>query len=117
MNIRSTRFALLGPLAAFLLVTRDASALTTDEFFRICEMGEASCSENPLLNAYVGGALDLIASLDEGTDYLQPVYCTDPRTLFKIPAIVEYMEQNRHEYAKRNAMILLIRYLEENGRC
>ncbi|MEO1078374.1 MAG: hypothetical protein AAFY29_02385 [Pseudomonadota bacterium] len=117
MRLCKVRCALIGLLAPVTVAIHDASALTTEDFFRICEMNEASCSENPVLNAYVGGALDLIASLDENTDYLQPVYCVDPRTLFKIPMIVAYMEQHREEYAQRNAMMLLIRYLEENGEC
>ncbi len=117
MRISKMKLALLGPLAALTVATHEASALNTEDFFRICEMGKVPCNENQLLNAYIGGALDLVASLDENTDYLQTIYCEDPRELFDIPSIVAYMDQHRQEYANRNAMMLLIRYLEEHGGC
>ena len=94
-----------------------APALTMNQFVSICESAETACSEHPLLHAYVGGALDLIAMLDEETDYLADVYCKPPRELFDVPAIIRYMEARQTDYANRNAMLLLIRYLEEHGGC
>jgi len=103
--------------SAALAVSGTASALTMNQFIRICEAAGKECSEHPVLNAYVGGALDLIAMLDEETDYLADVYCEPPETLFDVPAIIRYMETHRSEYATRNAMLVLIRYLEEHGGC
>jgi hypothetical protein len=93
------------------------SALTTEEFFTICESAPVECTEHPALQAYIGGALDLLATLDEQTDYLETLYCTDPRELFDIPAIIGFMQAHREEYAERNAMLLLVRYFERRGGC
>lgn len=113
MNLtRTTRCAVL---IALIGLAGPASALTMDQFSSICR--ETPCSEHPILNAYVGGALDLIAMLDEETDYLGEVYCKPAKTLFDVPAIIRYMETRQREYADRNAMLVLIRYLEEHGDC
>lgn len=113
----STRFI---TIAAFLLcccATPQARALTTDGFFGICEAQKRDCSQLPVIQAYIGGALDLIATLDEATPYLDEVYCKAPEALFDIEAIVAFMSANRDAYANRNAMLLLVRYLEANGGC
>ena len=94
-----------------------ANALTMEQFAAICASGNTECSEHPILQAYVGGALDLIAMLDEETDYLGEVYCVKPSNLFDVLSIIRFMEAHRADYANSNAMLLLIRYLEENGGC
>lgn len=103
--------------ASILVFPSNTSALTMDQFAAICASHPGECSEHPILQAYVGGALDLIAMLDEQSDYLGEVYCEDPSTLFDVPAIIQYMQMHREEYADKNAMLLVIRYLEENGGC
>ncbi len=103
--------------AAILLFPVSSFALTLDQFIGICESDQRECSDHPIANAYVGGALDLIAVLDEETDYLQKIYCENPRELFNVPAIIRYMQQHRVEHASQNAMILVLQYLEENGDC
>lgn len=103
--------------STILLLPGNASALTMDQVAAICGSHEGECSENPLLQAYVGGALDLIAMLDEETDYLGEVYCEEPSTFFDVSAIIQYMGAHRVEYADRNAMLLVVRYLEEKGGC
>lgn len=95
----------------------NASALTVEEFSKICDSVPGECSEYPFLQAYVGGALDLLAVLDEETDHLQKIYCKHPKELFNVSEIIRYMQAHRQEYASRNAMILLVRYIEENGGC
>lgn len=102
---------------AVLMLPGNAAALTMDQFAAICESGKGECSSHPILQAYVGGALDLIAMLDEETDYLGKVYCETPSTLFDVPTIIGYMEAHREAYASKNAMLLVIRYLEEEGGC
>ena len=109
--------AVVAVLIASFAMPGAASALTMNQFVSICESAEIACSEHPVLTAYVGGALDLIAMLDEETDYLADVYCKPPRDLFDVPAIIRYMETRQAEYANRNAMLVLIRYLEEHGGC
>lgn len=112
------RFLLAAALAAGVLVLPNkASALTMDQVAAICAAYDGECSEHPILQAYVGGALDLIAVLDEETDYLAEIYCKEPSDLFDVPAIIQYMGKHRVEYAERNAMLLVIRYLEEKGGC
>lgn len=109
--------AVIGSLISVFLIPRPAEALTMSEFAGICQSATVACSEHPILNAYVGGALDLIAMLDEETDYLGAVYCRSPQALFDVPAIIRYMQSKQSEYADRNAMLVLIRYLEEKGGC
>ena len=99
------------------LVPLNSSALTMGEFASVCDSYKGECSSNPFLQAYVGGALDLIAMLDEETDYLDEVYCEEPSDLFDVPGIIRYMMSNRDSYRDRNAMLLVIRYLEEMGGC
>ena len=108
-------------LVAAMLITvvpqQNAAALSMDQFVAICASQPGECSDHPLLQAYVGGALDLIAMLDEETDYLQTVYCKPTSTLFDVDTIIRYMTRHAEEYAQKNAMLLLIRYLEEQGGC
>ena len=94
-----------------------AEALTVSGFMDLCKQSGRPCEEVPLLQAYVGGALDLIAVLHEETDYIQPVYCKDPRVLFDVAAIIGFIENRREGYEQRNAMLLVVRFLEEHGGC
>ena len=100
-----------------LMVSRPAAALTAAEFVAICEQVGRPCAEIPVLQAYVGGALDLVAALDEQTDYLRPIYCKSPELLFDVTAIIEFIANHSAEHAERNAMTLVIRFLEEFGGC
>lgn len=111
------KFRMLGIMISALTFAGHSSALTVDQFTEICDSIEANCTEHPLLQAYVGGALDLIAVLDEETEYLQKIYCDAPENLFKVPNIIRYIEANKTRYADRNAMLLVVRYLEENSGC
>ena len=115
MNLRS--LTVTAALLASSAISAPAAALTMNQFVSICEAADVACSEHPILNAYVGGALDLIAMLDEETSYLAEVYCKHPEELFDVPAIIRYMEAHQTEYAGKNAMLVLIRYLEEHGGC
>jgi len=115
MKLRIT--ALSTALIALFTMPGSASALTMNQFVSICESSGRACSEHPILNAYVGGALDLIAMLDEETDYLAEVYCKPTKELFKVPEIIRYMEKHAAEYADKNAMLVVIRYFEEQGGC
>lgn len=109
--------AAVATVATILGIPSNGSALTMDQVAAMCASYQGECSEHPMLQAYVGGALDLIAMLDQETDYLGDVYCEEPSALFDVPAIIQYMGKNRVEYADRNAMLLVIRYLEEKGGC
>lgn len=115
--MRPKMLALLSLLILSAGMPTTARALSMADFVRICEAASIPCSEHPIINAYVGGALDLIAMLDEETDYLDTVYCESPQTLFDVPTIIQYMEGLSSEYADKNAMLVLIRYLEEHGGC
>ena len=114
MRVGSRSLAALLMLALFPV---NSSALTMGEFSSVCDSYAGECSSNPFLQAYVGGALDLIAMLDEETDYLDEVYCREPSELFDVPEIIRYMLSNKDDYRDRNAMLLVIRYLEEMGGC
>jgi len=99
------------------LTVPSASALTMGEFSDICQSAPVSCTEHPMIRAYVGGALDLLATLDEQTGYLDEIYCVDPSELFDVSTIIGFMARYREAYETRNAMLVLVRYLEQNGGC
>lgn len=111
------RVAVAALLISLLALSRPATALTLHQFVSACESAAVSCSEHPFLIAYVGGALDLIAVLDEETEYLGKVYCEPKDELFDVTAIIQYMEGLQIEYSDKNAMLVLIRYFEEHGGC
>lgn len=87
------------------------------QFSDICDSSPGECSDHPIIQAYVGGALDLLATLDEQTDYLGKVYCKEPKALFDVQAIIPYMDKRREQYATDNAMLVLVRYFEAHGGC
>ena len=92
-------------------------ALTMKQVSDICHSSSSACSDHPIIRAYVGGALDLLATLDERTGYLEKVYCKKPKELFDLPAIIRFMELRSEQYATDNAMLALVRYFEEHGGC
>jgi hypothetical protein len=108
---------LLVTVVLTLFVATNAEALTAREFVSICNSNAGECVENPLIQAYVGGALDVVAALAETTDYLPDLYCKPPGEFFDVPAIIRYVQEHAAGFSERNAMQLLIRYLEENGGC
>ena len=96
---------------------QNGHALRVAEFGAICAQAGRPCEELPVLQAYVGGALDLVAMLHEETAYLAPIYCVEPEDLFDVPAIIRFIGQRTRGNEQRNAMLLVIRYLEEHGGC
>ena len=107
------------PLVSLLLTlhTTSATALTMKQVSNICHSSPGECSDHPIIRAYVGGALDLLAVLDEQTDYLGKVYCKRPTELFDVSAIIRFMEPRSEQYTTDNAMLVLVRYFEERGGC
>lgn len=114
--MRFSLMALTVSLSLMLLPTNSA-ALSMNDFARICESYNGDCSNQPFLQAYVGGALDLVAMLDEETDYLDEIYCRTASEFFDVPEIIRYMMAHKDSYGDRNAMLVVIRYLEEMGGC
>lgn len=113
----TSRFFPIALVGTLFLLPLNAFALTVGQFSKICDAAPGECSDHPTLQAYVGGALDLIATLDEETEYLDTLYCKEPQGLFDVPAIIRFMQNHQEEYAKRNAMLLVVRYFEVNGGC
>ena len=115
MNVRTftaTLITLLLPLH-----TPCASAMTMKQISDFCHSSSGECIDNPMMQVYVGGALDLLGTLDEQTDYLGKVYCKKRKEIFDVPAIIRYMESHSEQYASDNAMLVLVRYFEEFGGC
>ena len=104
-------------LCSLLCLSQSVSALTVAGFRQICEASPQPCEEHPILQAYVGGALDLIATLDERTDYLSPVYCKPPDELFDVPTLIQFIRETKSHQADDNAMLPVIDYLAEKGGC
>lgn len=100
-----------------LMAPATGHALTMGQFASACEAFDGDCSKSPFLQAYVGGALDFVAMLDEETDYLDRIYCRKASEFFDAPEIIRYMLAHQSGYDDKNAMLLVIRYLEEMGGC
>jgi len=115
MHVRLLAISLITLL--LILHAPSASALTMKQVSDICHSSSGECSDHPIIRAYVGGALDLLATLGERTDYLGKVYCKKPKELFDAPAIIRFMELRSEKYATDNAMLVLVRYFEEHGGC
>lgn len=115
MSIRSFLTSLT--FLFFSLHTPNALALTMKQVSDICESSSSECSDHPMIRAYVGGALDLLATLDDRTDYLGKVYCKDQKELYDLQAIIRYMTSRADQYATDNAMLVFVRYFEEHGGC
>jgi hypothetical protein len=94
-----------------------APSLTTDQFVEMCRSVRVECRANRIAQAHVGGALDLIETLNRETSYLSEFYCKEPEELLQVPLIIDFILDQKPGYEKRNAMLLVIRYLEENGGC
>ena len=109
-------FNLLSSLLLLLLAT-PAQAMKISEFSQICASTPAPCADIPLIRAYVGGALDLLASLDENTEYLTQIYCKPAQELFDAARIIQFMQSHQNENPARNAMVLVIQYMEEESGC
>ncbi|MEO0423192.1 MAG: hypothetical protein AAF184_12695 [Pseudomonadota bacterium] len=105
-------------IALALALPTTSGAMTVADFQGICERVEGSCENSPLLNAYIGGSLDMIATLDERTDFLGEVYCRPTKELFDVAAIIRYAQRAaRAAEPKANAMTLVVAYLVEEGGC
>jgi len=115
MNVRLLATTLVTLL--LLLHAPCATALTMNQFSDICHSSPGECSDHPIIRAYLGGALDLLATLDERTDYQGKVYCKKPKELFDVSAIIRFMELRSEQYATDNAMLVLVSYFEEYGGC
>jgi len=115
MNVRLLATSLIALLLSLHMPS--AAALTMKQVSDICHSSTGKCSDHPIIRAYVGGALDLLATLDERTDYLGKVYCKKPKELFDVSAIIRFMEIRIEQYATDNAMLVLIHYFEEQGGC
>ncbi len=115
MNLRFLATSLITLLLS--LHSPRTLALTMKQVSDICHLSPGECSDHPIIRAYVGGALDLLATLDERTDYLGKVYCKKPKELFDVSAIIRFMELRSDQYATDNAMLVLVRYFEEYSGC
>lgn len=111
------RFVLSGFLILTSIVNNDVKALTVDEFRAICEISKQECTKHPILQAYVGGGLDLIATLDERTNYLDTPYCKSTKELFDVAKVINYILNTEQIKRTDNAMLSLVHYFEKNGGC
>lgn len=102
-------------LAALFFTSAPGSALTTKELLKVCSLKNQPCYTLPFANAYIGGALDLLGKLQENEQLNIQFSCTSPNKLFKVKRILDYIEENQHFYAYKNAMTLVIKYMEEEG--
>ena len=114
MNIRHLKGWLLVMTGLFV---PGSYALTLGEFNQICVSFQRNCSEHPVVQAYVGGALDLLATLNEREMLVTQPYCKSPDQLFDVAAIVAFLQNRPSIEGRDNAMLGVIRYFENNGGC
>jgi len=100
-----------------ILITKEAKALTVQQFVNICQQGEIECHKQPILQSYVGGALDMIAVLQESNALLTKVYCKKPKVLFGVRQIINFILNNSDTDKSKNTMLLVVRYLTKQGAC
>ncbi len=91
--------------------------MTLAQLTAICRQAGGDCTQLPMAQAYVGGALDMVAMLDEETAYLAPLYCRAPAELFDVSAIITHLLALDGQWQEKNAMLGVIDYLERNGGC
>jgi hypothetical protein len=103
---------------SIFLVSNAANALSVSQFSQLCSQAKPQkCHEVPLVRAYVGGALDMVASLQESKALATDLVCRPPEDLFEVEQIITYMEKNASEDNKQNAMYLVINYIQKHGGC
>jgi hypothetical protein len=116
--MKALNYILISLVVTFMtFINSKAHALSIDQFKAICSSSTQTCVEHPLLQAYVGGALDMVASLTEQTSYLKPFYCREPQDIFDVPSIISYMLTEPYVNGDHNARVLVIRYIEVKGAC
>lgn len=115
MGLRSYRH--MAFLCLILMYSGNAFSLTIQQFSELCHSSDGQCSANPAINAYIGGAVDLLATLQERTDYIEKLYCKESAHLFDVPTIIAFMERQAGIADQANAMLLFIEYFEQNGGC
>ena len=87
-------FAFIVTITLSVLITKEAKALTVQQFVNICQQGGNECSKRPILQSYVGGALGMIAVLQESNAVLTKVYCKKPKGLFDVTKIINFILNN-----------------------
>ncbi len=112
-----TGFLTLLLVVLLALQAFDANALTMRQFSQICASVPNDCDNHPIIRAYVGGALDLLATLDEKTDYLARIYCREPAEIFDVSAIIQFMKDKDEQFAAENAMLVFLQYFRKHGGC
>ncbi len=100
-----------------VLPTAEVSALTIDQFQSICRDYQENCDQHPTIQAYVGGALDLFATLNENPAYLAEINCAESRKLYNVKKIIEHMQRADVSNGNTNAMTVFIHYFEINKPC
>ena len=109
--------AVIGPIFCTAALTSPVTALTAGEFKKLCAAGKSACTDNPIATAYIGGSLDLIATLDEQTDYLDQIYCRKPAEFFDVQKIIETILASDATFDDANTMRLVVKFLEQHGGC
>lgn len=106
-------------LTVLFFTSSSSSALTTKELLKVCGLKNQPCHTLPFANAYIGGALDLLGTLQENEQLNLQFSCASPNKLFKVKRILDYIEENQISnenqrfYEDKNAMTLVIKYMEE----
>lgn len=104
-------------LVLLLVSSQTGNTLTSAQFAKMCAHHPQPCDQHPIAQAYVGGALDLLATLQEQTPYLEKLYCAETQDVFVMADIIAFMQQYAEEHGDRNAMMALVMYFEKNGGC
>ena len=105
----------LTAISFILLPQANVSALTLNQFQKICTSSPMPCDSNPMLQAYIGGSFDTLAVLNEQIGTTPRLYCIPGDELFDVNKTIQYLasaEGNEH-----NAMLMVLKYVRERGKC
>ncbi len=92
-------------------------ALTTWEFLQLCDDTAGACAEQPVVQLYLGGAMDALAVVNETALQKRPLYCLPERQLFDMHRIFAHIAENQQRFRQRNVMHAMLDYLRLHGGC
>ncbi|RBP51740.1 hypothetical protein [Arenicella xantha] len=112
LNLRLSFFCLL-----MVVLSCSAQALTVGQVQGICAEYDTSCRDNPFLQAYVGGGLDMLATLKEQGTLTGIQLCEPSDELFDVDKILDFLSSAKDDAKAKNAMHQVISYLQREGSC
>lgn len=94
-----------------------AHSLTVQEVQSICSQQTTLCADNLVIQAYIGGGLDMLASLYEHEVLHGVRFCKSPQALFDVTNIINFLLTLEGGARAQNAMRQVTTYLQGESGC